>query len=128
MLFLFKVQDIKRINKVWSDAELSLFEFIYIPINTSQLTLLRSKNPTLNIVQELPKSIDHRRSSSIHTNTTDETTSSLDSSTNSTFTTSTTITSSYQDYLSKIDQRIQSTKKNLQTIDSRDQHMKYNIQ
>ncbi|CAF0744521.1 unnamed protein product [Rotaria sordida] len=115
--YSINIQEIKRVNKLWSDAELGLLEHVYIPVNSPQISILRSQYPTLDIVQNLPSSTNHRRKSSINTNTTDEISSS-----DSSISISTTNNSSCQDYLSRIDQQIQLTKKTLQLMDIREQH------
>ncbi|CAF4145426.1 unnamed protein product [Rotaria socialis] len=117
------IQEIKRINKLWSDAELGLLEYIYIPVSKAQLAVLRTKYSTINILQDLPKLINQRKKLSMNTNTVDEdeATSSIQSSDSST-SLSTTTSTSYQDYFSKIDQQIQLTKKTLQSIDTRELH------
>ncbi|CAF1462897.1 unnamed protein product [Rotaria magnacalcarata] len=117
--YSINIQEIKRINKLWSDAELGLFEYIYIPVSKAQLVVLQTKYSTINILQDLPKLINKRRKSSINTNIVDEATSSTQSSDSST-SISTTTSASYQDYFSKIDQQIQLTKKTLQSIDTRE--------
>ncbi|CAF2444433.1 unnamed protein product [Rotaria sp. Silwood2] len=120
--YSINIQEIKRVNKLWSDAELGLLEHVYIPINSPQISVLRTQYPTLDIVQNLPLLTNPHRKSSINTNTTDETTSSNRSS-DSLISISTTNNSSYQDYLSKIDQQIQLTRKSLQLMDIKGQHL-----
>jgi hypothetical protein len=51
--FKLKIQEIKRVNKLWSDAELGLRENVYIPVNTNQLSTLRTLYPNIEIVQNL---------------------------------------------------------------------------
>jgi hypothetical protein len=124
-IYLFKIQEIKRVNKLWSDAELGLLEHVYIPVNPTQLATLQTVYPTLNIIQSLSPLMNHLPKSSINTSTDDETTSSIRSSDSST---SISTNSSYQDYFSKIDQQIRLTKKSLQTLDIKDQNPKYENQ
>ncbi len=115
---LFKIQEIKRVNKLWSDAELGLLEYVYIPVNSTQIPTLRNLYPTLEIIQNLSPSTNHRQRTSTNPTTDDETNSSIPSSDSSTsIPTTTTNNSSYQDYLSKIDQQIRSTKNSLQSLD-----------
>jgi hypothetical protein len=128
MIFLFKIQEIKRVNKLWSDAELSLLENVYIPVNSSQLSTLRTLYPTLNIVQNLSPTTNRERKSLANAVTNDEATSSIrssDSSTSILSAATTTNNSSYQDYLSKIDQQIRTSKKSLQSFDVNKQHPRY---
>jgi hypothetical protein len=99
------------VNKLWSDAELGLREHVYIPINSSQLSTLRVQYPTLEVVQDLSPATAH------HQKTLDETNSSIRSSDSTNSIPTTVNNSSYQDYLSKIDQRIRSTKDSLQSLD-----------
>jgi hypothetical protein len=124
-IYLFKIQEIKRVNKLWSDAELGLLEHVYIPVNPTQLATLQTVYPTLNIIQSLSPLMNHLPKSSINTSTDDETTSSIRSSDSST---SISTNSSYQDYFSKIDQQIRLTKKSLQSLDIKDQNPKYENQ
>ncbi|CAF1293445.1 unnamed protein product [Adineta ricciae] len=109
--YSINIQEIKRVNQVWSDAELRLLESVYIPVNATQLTSLQSLYPSLEILQNLPP-ITNRRQSSIN----EDATSSMRSS-DSTTSIPTSNTSSYQDYFSKIDQQIRLTKKSLQSLD-----------
>lgn len=120
--FLLKVQEIKRVNKLWSDAELGLREHLYIPVNQMQLSTLQTIHPNLEIVQSLSPSTNQ------HQKTTDDTNSSMRSSdsTNSIPSTTTTNNSSYQDYLSKIDQQIRLTKNSLQSLDIKDSQIDTN--
>ena len=91
-----KIQEIKRVNKLWSDAELGLLEHVYIAVNSSQLSALRHVCPTIDVIQNLPPSlIDLNRKSS-----------SEDSIVN------------YQDYLSRIDQQIRTSKETLDSLDN----------
>jgi hypothetical protein len=116
LFYILKIQEIKRVNKLWSDAELRLLKHVYIPINSIELSKLRTIYPTLEVVQSLPTSTNHGQKIS------DESNSSI--STNSI---STTNNSSYQDYLSKIDQQIRLTKDSLQSLDIRDSQSGTNI-
>ncbi|UJR23752.1 hypothetical protein I4U23_026729 [Adineta vaga] len=109
--YSINIQEIKRVNQLWSDAELRLLEFVYIPVNATQLTTLQSLYPSLEMLQNLPP-ITNRRQSSIN----DDSISSMRSS-DSTTSIPTTNNSSYHDYFSKIDQQIRLTKKSLQTLD-----------
>lgn len=122
-ILIFKIQEIKRVNKLWSDAELGLREVVYIPVTTVQLTTLRNLYPNLEIVQTL----SNHQKASVTTTTDNESTSSIPSSDSSNSIQSTTATtnSSYHDYLSKIDQRIQSTKNSLQSLDIKETYAKY---
>jgi hypothetical protein len=97
-----------------------LREHVYIPVNTTQLSSLRNLYPDLEIVQSLSPSTDHHQKTSTKTTTDDETGSSIPSSNSSTSIQSTTTNSSYHDYLSKMDQKIQSTKNSLQSLDIKD--------
>ncbi len=118
-MIIIKIQEIKRVNKLWSDAELGLRENIYIPVNSTQLSPIRNLYPNLEILQSLPLSSK--------TTTDTEIASSIPSSDSSTSIQSTTTTnSSYHDYLSKMDQKIQSTKNSLQSLDIKDTYPKYN--
>jgi hypothetical protein len=119
-LFIFKIQEVKRVNKLWSDAELSLLENVYIPVNPSQLSTLRSLYPSLNIIQNLSPTTNHTRKSLTNAIQNDETTSDSSVSIPST----TTNNSFYQDYFSKIDQQIRTSKKSLQSFDVNKQHSK----
>jgi hypothetical protein len=119
-LFIFKIQEVKRVNKLWSDAELSLLENVYIPVNSSQLSTLRSLYPSLNIIQNLSPTTNHTRKSLTNAIQNDETTSDSSVSIPST----TTNNSFYQDYFSKIDQQIRTSKKSLQSFDVNKQHSK----
>jgi hypothetical protein len=119
-LFIFKIQEVKRVNKLWSDAELSLLENVYIPVNSSQLSTLRSLYPSLNIIQNLSPTTNHTRKSLTNAIQNDETTSDSSASIPST----TTNNSFYQDYFSKIDQQIRTSKKSLQSFDVNKQHSK----
>ncbi|CAF1198850.1 unnamed protein product [Adineta steineri] len=111
------IQEIKRINKLWSDAELSLLKNVYIPVNLSLLSTLRTLYPDLNVVQNLsPTAIRVGKTS---TNGNDEGTSDNPVSIQSTTTNNT----SFQDYFSKIDQQIQTSKKSLETFDVKKQHL-----
>ena len=122
----FQIQEIKRVNKLWSDVELSLHENVLIPVNSSQLMTLRSLYPTLNVVQSPSPTTNRTRKLSTNSNMSDEMTASLRSSDSSTSipAAATTTTTSFQDYFSKIDQQISSSKKSLQSLDSRKQFSK----
>ena len=110
-------------NKLWSDAELSLLENVYIPINSTQLSTLQTLYPTLNIVQN-PSPIPHRaRKSCTNPVTTNETASSIRIS-GSTASLSAN-TTSYEDYFSKIDQQIRTSKNSLQSLNIPDHYSKY---
>jgi LysM repeat protein len=111
--YSINIQEIKRVNKLWSDAELGLREHINIPVNSTQLTELRNLYPNLEIVQNASPVTTHHQK----TSTTDETSSVIRSS-DSSNTIPTTNDSPYQDYLSKMDQRIQLTKDSLQSLES----------
>lgn len=113
MLFCSQIQEIKRINKIWSDAEINLREIVYIPVNTTQLSTIRSTYPNIEVIQSLP-------TSGSSTTAEAQTASAMPSSDSSTSIQSNTSNSSYQDYLSKIDQQIQSTKNSLQSLDIKD--------
>jgi len=124
--FIFKIQEIKRVNKLWSDAELGLLESVHIPVNSAQLATLQTIYPSLDIIQNLPSLTNPRRKSSINSITNDEITPSIQSLDSST-SIPTTNTSSYQDYLSKIDQKIRLTKQSLQSLDVKKEEPKYKI-
>jgi len=124
--FIFKIQEIKRVNKLWSDAELGLLESVHIPVNSTQLATLQTIYPSLDIIQNLPSLTNPRRKSSINSITNDEITPSIQSLDSST-SIPTTNTSSYQDYLSKIDQKIRLTKQSLQSLDVKKEEPKYKI-
>ncbi|CAF0789626.1 unnamed protein product [Adineta steineri] len=111
--YSINTQEIKRINKLWSDAELRLLPYVYIPVNSTQLSTLQTIYPSLDILQNLPSLTGQHRQASI---TDDKTPSSMRSSDSST-SIPTTNTSSYHDYFSKIDQQIRQTKKSLQSLD-----------
>jgi len=111
------IQEIKRVNKLWSDAELGLREQVYIPVNSNQLSTLRTEYPNLEIVQSLTSSPNSRHKASFSTPTDDEAGASMQSSDSTTSITTTTNNTTYQDYLSKIDQQIRSTKDSLQAFD-----------
>ncbi|UJR25109.1 hypothetical protein I4U23_006468 [Adineta vaga] len=115
------IQEIKRINKLWSDAELSLLEDVYIPVNSSQISTLRTLYPTINIVQNFSPTTNRARNTSINANISDDSTSSIRTSDSNVSIPST--SSSVQDYFSKIDQQITTSKKSLQTIDIKSQHL-----
>lgn len=100
---------------MWSDAELGLRGPVYIPVNTTQLSALRNVYPNLEIVQSLPSTIDPQP------------TSTMPSSDSSTSIQSTNSNSSYQDYFSKIDQQIQSSKNSLQSLDIKDTYITYDL-
>ena len=122
----FKVQDIKRVNKVWSDAELSLLERIFIPVNASQLSTLRTAYPTVTVVQNLPSTSIRTRKSSINSVASDDATSFIRSSDSTMSIPAATTNSPFQDYFSRIDQQIRSSKKSLQSMDDKQQqHSKY---
>ncbi|CAF1108464.1 unnamed protein product [Rotaria sordida] len=126
--YSINIQEIKRVNKLWSDAELSLLENVYIPVNSSQLSTLRTLYPTLNIVQNPSPPTNNARRSITNASTDDETTSSLQTSDSSTSIPSTTTTmSSYEDYFSKIDQQIRTSKKHLQSFDTNKTHSKSSL-
>ncbi|CAF2320118.1 unnamed protein product [Rotaria sp. Silwood2] len=114
--YSINIQEIKRVNKLWSDAELNLLENVYIPINLSQLSTLRTLYSTLNVVQNPSPTTNTIRRSLTNATTNDETTSSMQTSDSSTSIPTTTM-SSYGDYFSKIDQQIRTSKKNLQSFD-----------
>ena len=116
-MYFFQIQEIKRINKIWSDAEITLRETVYIPVNTTQLATIRSAYPNIEVVQSLPTSGS--------TTAEAQTASTMPSSDSSTSIQSNTSNSSYQDYLSKIDQQIQSTKNSLQSLDIKDTFTPY---
>ncbi|CAF3452980.1 unnamed protein product [Rotaria sp. Silwood1] len=118
--YSINIQEIKRVNKLWSDAELGLLENVYIPVSSTQISIFRTQYPTLDIVQNIPLLTNPFRKSSINTNTIDGITSSNRLS-DSSISISTTNNSSYQDYLSKIDQQIQLTKKTLQLMNIKEQ-------
>jgi hypothetical protein len=86
-------------------------------VNSTQLTELRNLYPNLEIVQNASPVTTHHQK----TSTTDETSSVIRSS-DSSNTIPTTNDSPYQDYLSKMDQRIQLTKDSLQSLES---HLTY---
>ena len=89
-------------NKLWSDAELASFEHVYVPVNASQLSNLRTLNPRLTVVQNLASAEkNHLRDSSTDSSTTKET--------------------SCQELFVKIDQQIQSSKESLQSLDLSEQ-------
>lgn len=110
-------------NKFWSDAELNLCENVYIPINSSQLSTLQTLYPALNIVQNLSPILSQTRKSLANITTNDKTASSIRTSDSMNCLSSTT-GSSYQDYFSKIDQQIQSSKNSLQSLHPPDQYSK----
>ncbi len=113
-------------NKLWSDAELRLLENIYIPVNSTQLTTLQNLYPSLDVVQN-PSPIPTRaRKTSVNTMTTDETASFIRTS-NSTASVSAITTNypSYEDYFSKIDQQIRTSKNSLQSFIPPNQQSKY---
>jgi len=107
------------VNKLWSDAELSLLENIYIPVNPSLLSTLRTLDPTLNVVQNLSPTTTRLRKTTANTSANDAKISLIRPSDSSTSipTATTSNHSSYEDYFSKIDQLIQTSKKSLQTLD-----------
>jgi len=117
------VQEIKRVNKLWSDAELRLLENVFIPVHPNQLATLRSLHPMLNIVQNASPTMNRTRKSSTSSMPTDEFNSSLQSSDSSasiptTASAATTMTTNaFHSYFSKIDQQINSSKKSLQSLD-----------
>ena len=118
------MQEIKRVNKIWSDAELRLLETVYIPVNPSQIPTLRSLYSTLNVVQSASPTTNRTRKSSTTSVTTDEFSTSLQSSDSSTSIPTTTTTNAFQDYFSKIDQQIRSSKKSLQSLDVDNKYLK----
>ncbi|CAF3470923.1 unnamed protein product [Rotaria sp. Silwood1] len=114
--YSINIQEIKRVNKLWSDAELNLLENVYIPVSSSQLSTLRTLYPTLNVVQNLSPTTSNIKKSLTTTMTNDEIPSSIQTSDSSTSIPTTTM-SSYDNYFSKIDQQIRTSKKNLQSFD-----------
>ena len=116
--YFFKLQEIKRANKLWSDTELNLLENVYIPVNSSQLSTLRTLYPTLNIVQNPSPTMNRIRKSLPNGISNGESTSSISTSdsTTSMLTTTTTNSASFQDYFSKIDQQIRTSKNSLQSF------------
>jgi hypothetical protein len=104
------------VNKLWTDAELSLFENIYIPVNASLLSTLRTVDPTLNVVQNLSPTTTRLRKTTTNATPNDAKISLIRPSDSST-SIPTTNNSSYEDYFSKIDQLIRTSKKSLQTRD-----------
>ncbi len=121
----FKIQEIKRVNKLWSDAEFNLLENVYIPVNASQLPALRTLYPTLNIVQNPSPITNHARKSSASPMTKDEATSFIRTSdSTASVSATTTNSSSYQDYFSKIDQQIRTSKNSLQSFNLPNQYPK----
>ena len=104
-------------NKFWSDAELNLCENVYIPVSSSQLSTLQTLYPTLNIVQNLSPTLSQTRKSLANITTNDKTASSLRTSDSINCL-------SYQDYFSKIDQQIQSSKNSLQSFRPPNQYSK----
>lgn len=122
VFLLFKIQEIKRINKLWSDAELSLLEDVYIPVNSSQLSTLRTLNPNLEIVQNISPTTNRVRKLSGNANISDDSTSSIRTSDSNT-SIPTTTTASYQDFFSKIDEQLSTYKKTLQTTDAKSRQL-----
>jgi hypothetical protein len=99
-LLNLKIQEIKRVNKLWSDAEFGLLEHVYIPVNSSQLSVLRRVCPTIDVIQNrTPSAVDPNRKSSTES-------LSEDSNVN------------YRDYLSRIDQQIRTAKQTLDSLDN----------
>jgi hypothetical protein len=113
-----KIQEIKRVNKLWSDGEINSREHVYIPVNSTQLSTLRTIYPTLDIIQNLSLTMNSMKKSSTNNDTT-----SSDSSISIPPATMTN-NSSYQDYFSKIDQQIRSSKQSLQSLDTKEQYPK----
>ncbi len=101
-------------------------ENVYIPVNSSQLSTLQTLYPTLNIVQNPSPAPNRTRKSSANAITTDETASFIRTS-DSTASISAITTSypSYQDYFSKIDQQIRTSKNSLESFMIPNQHSKY---
>ncbi|CAF0822583.1 unnamed protein product [Adineta ricciae] len=120
------IQEIKRINKLWSDAELSLLEDVYIPVNPSQLSTLRALNPNLEIVQNISPTTNRVRRLSGNANISDDSTSSIRTSDSNT-SIPTTTTTSYQDFFSKIDEQLSTYKKTLQGTDARSRQLSSQI-
>lgn len=85
-----------------------------------QLSTLRTTYPNLEIVQSFSPMTNHRQK------TTDDKNSSIRSSDSTNSLPSTTNDSSYQDYLSKIDQQIRLTKNSLQSLDIKDSQIDTN--
>lgn len=110
------VQEIKRVNKLWSDASLSLLETVHIPVNGSQLLTLRNQYPTLNVIQTSPTT-NPTRKSSIQSEQMNSSVRSSDSSNSIIEPNSTTV--NFQDYFSKIDEQINLSKKTLQSLDTK---------
>ncbi|CAF1474231.1 unnamed protein product [Didymodactylos carnosus] len=110
------IQEIKRVNKLWSDSELGLLLNVLIPVSTSQLAILKTTLPALDIVQT-SSPISSHRPQELPASNEDDNQSAVSSSIS--------ITSfdnkepPYQDYFSKIDQQIRASKKSLQTLDTK---------
>lgn len=124
------IQEIKRANKIWSDAELRLRENVFIPVHPNQLVTLRSLYPTLNVVQSASPIMNRTRKSSTSSMTNDEFQNSLQSSDSSASITTTasaaSTTNAFENYFSKIDQQINSSKKSLQSLDIDKKYSKSN--
>ncbi|CAF0892780.1 unnamed protein product [Adineta ricciae] len=120
------IQEIKRINRLWSDAELSLLEDVYIPVNSSQLSTLRALNPNLEIVQNISQTTNRARRLSGNANISDDSTSSIRTSDSNT-SIPTITTTSYQDFFSKIDEQLSTYKKTLQINDTRSRQLSTQI-
>lgn len=120
--YSINVQDIKKVNKLWSDGELTLLKNVYIPVNSSQLSILRTEYPTLNIIQNPSPIMTHVRKSSANAMTNDETASFI--RTSESLSSLKTSYPSYQDYFSKIDQQIQTSRKSLQSLNIPKQYLK----
>jgi hypothetical protein len=102
-----------------------LLENVYIPINSSQLPTLRTLYPTLNIVQNPSPTTNHSRKSLANAITNDGTTPFIRTSDSTASISSTTTNySSYQDYFSKIDQQIRTSKDSLQSFNIPKQYPK----
>ncbi|CAF0965324.1 unnamed protein product [Didymodactylos carnosus] len=106
------IQEIKRVNKLWSDSELCLLSNVLIPVNNSQLTILKATYPTLDILQG-SSPISNHQSRKTSTSNDDDNESVVSSSTS---TSSFNKKESYQDYFSKVDKQICTSKKSLQTL------------
>jgi len=122
LFFSLQIQDIKKVNKLWSDSELTLLKKVYIPVSSSQLSNLRTKYPDLNVVHNPSPITTHTRKSSANTMTNDETASFI--RTSESLHSIPTNYPSYQDYFSKIDQQIQTSRKSLQSMNIPKQYPK----
>ena len=120
IIFQLKIEEIKRINQLWSDNALGLFEHVYIPVNSTQLSTLQSVYPTLNIVRNLPPITNHLRNPMTNKIKTHEAISS-----DSSVLISTASNLSCEEYFSRIDQQIRLTKETLQSMTIKEQHLRY---